>query len=99
MSHQTQAGLTLEELLLQFCFCDFNFNCLVNLLVMSALMIGVVLNGSREKGIDECGFSEPRFSCDLITVSFLQILSIDAFPTIIVKAAPRFATILCLISC
>lgn len=48
---------TLEELLLQLCLRDFDLNRLVNLLGMSALVIGVILNCGREECVDLRGVS------------------------------------------
>jgi len=48
---------TFEELLLQLCLCDFNLNGLVDLLGMSSLVIGVVLDCCREESVDEGGLS------------------------------------------
>jgi len=44
---------TLEEFLLQLGLCDLNFDGLVHLLCVSALVVGVVLDGCREEGVDE----------------------------------------------
>ena len=54
---------TLEELLFQFSFRDLDLNGLVNLLGVSALVVGVVLDSSREKGVDESGLAESRLAC------------------------------------
>ena len=54
--------------------------------------------GGREKSVDERGFAESRFTSDLSDVS-ARTASWNTYVenlTIIVKAAPRFATILCL---
>lgn len=48
---------TFEELLLQFSLCDLNFNGLVDLLRVSLLVVGVVLDRSGEKCVDECSLS------------------------------------------
>ena len=45
---------TFEELLFQFSLCDFNLDSLVDLLSMPSLVIGVVLDGGGEQGVDEC---------------------------------------------
>ena len=55
-------NLTLEELLLELSLCDLNLNSLVNLLMVSSLVVGVVLDGRREKRIDECGLAQARFA-------------------------------------
>jgi hypothetical protein len=56
---------TFEELLLQLGFGDLNLDRLVNLLVVSALVIGVVLNGGGEEGVDKGRLSEPGFASNL----------------------------------
>jgi hypothetical protein len=43
----------LEELLLELSLGDLDFDGLVNLLLMTALVVGIVLDGGREKGVDE----------------------------------------------
>ncbi len=45
--------LTLEEFLLELRFGNLNLHSLVHLLRMPALVIGVVLDSSGEKSIDE----------------------------------------------
>jgi hypothetical protein len=50
---------TLEELLLELSLCDFDLNSLIHLLCVSAFVIGIVLDGSREKSIDEGRLSKP----------------------------------------
>lgn len=91
---------TFEELLLQLCLCDLDLNSLVHLLGMSLLVVGIVLDGGGEQRVDEGGLSQPRLSRNLD--AFVSRFSQQAFigewePTMIVKAAPRFATILCLV--
>lgn len=44
---------TLEELLLQLGLGDLNLNGAVDLLLVAALVVGIVLDGGREKGVDE----------------------------------------------
>jgi hypothetical protein len=44
---------TLEELLLELGLGDLNLDGLVNLLLVAALVVGIVLDGGREKGVDE----------------------------------------------
>jgi len=56
---------TFEELLFQLCLCDLNLDGLIHLLGMSALVIGVVLDGGREKGVDEGRLSKSRFTGNL----------------------------------
>lgn len=48
---------TLEELLLELCLGDFDFHRLVHLFVVTTLVIGVVLDGGGEKGVDEGRFA------------------------------------------
>jgi len=60
---------TLEEFLLKLSLGNFDFNSLVDLLGVSAFVVGIVLNGSREQGIDECSLPETRFTSDLGIVS------------------------------
>ena len=58
---------TLEELLLELGLGNLNLNSLVNLLCVTALVIGIVLDGGREKSVDECGLSESRLSSNLFS--------------------------------
>jgi hypothetical protein len=87
---------TLEELLLELGLCDFNLDRLVNLLLMTAAVIGVVLDGGGEERVDEGGLAETRLAGNLQEGQWI----VDAIGagghelTMIVKAAPRFATIL-----
>ena len=55
---------TFEELLLQLCLCDLNLHGLVDLLGMTATVIGVVFDGSREEGVDERRLSKAGFASD-----------------------------------
>jgi hypothetical protein len=87
-------NLTFEELLLQFRLCNLNFDSLVNLLVMAALVVGIVLDRGGEEGVDECGFSASRLAGNLCTMSLESSYLGEYGRTIIVKAAPRLATIL-----
>lgn len=64
MAHRT-IELTLEEFLLKFSFCDLNLDCLINLLVVSALVIGIVLDRCREESVDKRRLSQPGLSSDL----------------------------------
>lgn len=57
---------TLEELLFQFCFGNFNLDGLIHLLCMPALVVGVVLDRGREEGVDKCSLSEARFASNLL---------------------------------
>ena len=56
---------TLEELLLQLGLGDLNLNGLVNLLRVTAFVIGVVLNGGGKEGVDECSLAESRLASNL----------------------------------
>jgi hypothetical protein len=56
---------TLEELLFQLGLCDFNLYRLVNLLLMSSLVVGVVLDCGREERIDEGGLSQSGLASNL----------------------------------
>lgn len=84
---------TFEEFLFQFCLCDFDFNSLVDLFSMSALVICIILDGRWEQGVYECRLSQSWFTSNL--KSQLLSLTIGLVCTIIVNAAPLFATILC----
>lgn len=57
--------LTLEELLLQLGLGDLNLNSLVNLLGMAALVVGIVLDGGGEQGVDEGCLSQARLASNL----------------------------------
>lgn len=90
---------TFEELLLQLGFGDLDLDGAVNLLLVAALVIGIVLDGGGEESVDEGSLSQSRLSGNLQTGSLELKLNIGHSKlrhTIIVKAAPRFATILCL---
>ena len=56
---------TLEELLLKLCLCDLDFDSLVHLLHVAALVVGIVLDGGGEEGVDEGGLSKARFTSNL----------------------------------
>ena len=56
---------TLEELLLQLGLGDLDLDGLVNLLLMSTLVIGIVLDGGGEEGVDEGGLSKARLASNL----------------------------------
>lgn len=88
-------GCTFEELLLELSLGDLNLDCLVNLLVVSALVVGVVLDGGGEEGVDESGLSESGLASNLEKSEIAPVAhALCPRHTIIVKAAPRFATIL-----
>lgn len=48
----------LEELLLQLCLGDLDLDGLVDLLGVTATVIGVVLDGGGEEGVDEGGLAQ-----------------------------------------
>lgn len=60
---------TLEELLLQLGLGDLNLDRLVDLLLVSSLVVGIVLDGGGEKRVDEGGLSQPGFTSNLSAVS------------------------------
>ena len=53
----------LEELLFQLCLGDLDLDGLVNLLVVSALVVGVVLDGGGEEGVDEGRLAQAGLAC------------------------------------
>jgi hypothetical protein len=86
---------TLEELLLELSLGDLNLDGLVHLLVVSSLVVGVVLDRGGEEGVDEGRLSEPRLASNLKQSDGVFDAWLSSC-TMMVKAAPRFATILCL---
>lgn len=56
---------TLEELLFQLGFGDLNLDGLVDLLLVSLFVVGVVLDRCREKCVDESGLAKTRFASNL----------------------------------
>lgn len=56
---------TFEKLFLQLSFCDFYLNCLVDLFGMATLVISIIFDRCREKGVDECSLAQARFASDL----------------------------------
>ena len=56
---------TLEELLLELGLGDLNLDGLVHLLVVSSLVVGIVLDGGGEEGVDESSLSETRLASNL----------------------------------
>ncbi len=101
---------TLEEFLFQLSLGDLNLDSLVDLLLVSALVVGIVLDGGREERVDKGGLSKASLSGNLrrkplaiprhwffVYGSFGSKCSCckQTQHTIIVKPAPRFATILC----
>lgn len=57
---------TLEELLLQLGLGDLDLDGLVDLLLVTALVIGIVLDGSREKSVDESSLAKARLASNLL---------------------------------
>jgi hypothetical protein len=53
----------LEELLFQLSLGDLDFDCLVDLLGVAAAMIGVVLDGGGEEGVNEGRLAEAGLAC------------------------------------
>jgi len=56
---------TLEELLLELGLCDFDLDSLVNLLLVTAAVVCVVLDGGREESVDEGSLAETRLASNL----------------------------------
>lgn len=90
---------TFEEFLLELGLCDLNLDSFVDLLVVAALVVGVVLDSGGEEGVDEGGLSKTRLASNLLRLDNEMAKAIGEGHTMMVKAAPRFATILCLIQC
>jgi hypothetical protein len=63
--------------------------------VVSSLVVGIVLDGGGEERVDEGCLSEARLAGNLHQLDGIQGLIVTVL-TIMVKAAPRLATILCL---
>ena len=59
-------------------------------------MVCVVLDGCREQGVDKGRLSQTRFACDLGHMTKCKDMLEGCEVTMIVNAAPRLATILCL---
>ena len=92
-------ALTFEELLFELSLGDLNLDCLVHLLVVSSLVVGIVLDGGGEERVDEGSFSKARLASNLWAVSVPTDHGDSRVHTMIVKEAPRLATILCLCYC
>lgn len=56
---------TLEELLLQLGLCDLNLDGLVDLLLVSSLVVGIVLDGGGEEGVDKGGLAQTGLASNL----------------------------------
>jgi hypothetical protein len=61
----SRARPTLEELLLELSLGDLDLDCLVHLLVVSSLVVGVVLDGCGEEGVDEGCLSKTGLASNL----------------------------------
>ena len=61
----SRARRTLEELLLELSLRNLDLDSLVHLLVVSSLVIGVVLDGCGEKGVDEGCLSKTGLASNL----------------------------------
>lgn len=57
--------LTLEKLLLELSLGDLDLNSLVDLLLVSALVVGIVLDGGGEEGVDKGRLSKAGLASDL----------------------------------
>jgi len=55
-------ALTLEELLLQLGLGDLDLDGLVDLLGVTAAVVGVVLDGGGEEGVDKGGLAQARLA-------------------------------------
>lgn len=64
--------VTFEEFLLQLGLCDFNFHSFVDLLVVSAPMVCIVLDGGGEKSVDECRLAQAGFASNLLGGQYKQ---------------------------
>ena len=56
---------TFEELLLELSLCNLNLNRLIHLFVVSALVVGIVLDGGGEERVDEGRLSQARLASNL----------------------------------
>ena len=63
--YRRSAICTLEKLLLKLSLGDLNLDGLVHLLVVSSLVVGIVLDGGGEEGVDEGCLSETGLSSNL----------------------------------
>jgi hypothetical protein len=64
-SRSTRDRRTLEELLLELGLCDFDLDSLVNLLLVTAAVVCVVLDGGGEESVDEGSLAETRLASNL----------------------------------
>ena len=88
---------TFEKLLLKLGLGDLDLDSLVDLLRVSPLMIRIVFDGCGKERVYKCRLPQSRLTSDLSSIR-IAIARGRSFHTIIVKAAPLFATILCLAS-
>ena len=63
---KTKKKLTFEEFLFQLGLGDFDLDGAVNLLLVTALVVGVVLDRGREQSVDESRFAQSRLSSNLL---------------------------------
>jgi hypothetical protein len=56
---------TLEKLLLKLSLGNFNLNGFVDLLLVSSFVVGIVLDGGGEQGVDEGRLSQTRLASNL----------------------------------
>lgn len=64
---------TLEELFLQLSLGDLDLHGLVDLLLVPALVVGIVLDGGGEKGVDEGGLAQAGFTSNLAGRQHLMV--------------------------
>ena len=57
---------TLEELFLEFGLGDLDLDGFVNLLLVSTLVVGIVLDGGGEKRVDEGSLAQTGFTSNLM---------------------------------
>lgn len=77
LARETWEARTLEELLLELGLGDFNLDSLVDLLLVAALVVGIVLDGGGEEGVDECSLSQARLASNLqliMSILYFHIL-------------------------
>lgn len=60
---------TLEKLLLELGLGDLDFDSLVDLLLVAALVVGIVLDGGGEEGVDEGRLAQAGLASNLTSVS------------------------------
>lgn len=57
---------TLEELLFQLGLGDLDLHGFIDLLLVTAFVIGIVLDGGREEGVDESRLAKTRLAGNLL---------------------------------